>query len=424
MKIRNRIISIAMCFTIILVLFFSVYSIDANASSGFIKGVDISSIIAFENAGTTFKYENGTPADIFDILEDAGVNYVRIRVWNNPYDTEGNGYGGGNNDLYKAKLIGLRATQHGMKCMIDFQYSDFWADPAKQYAPKEWMNFTVHEKGIAIYNYTFDSLRTLIDAGVDVGVVQIGNETQGSLCGMGGLYDGTWNLSTGVANGLKNGCWAVDDINSFYGKTGSNKILKVVHFTDPNTTASWYAEQLESQSVDYDVFAVSAYPFWHGAPSNLALSLVNIASTYDKKVMVAETAYPYTFDNADSQGNNISSLNDMSFSGYEISTYGQKEAIKAVMDAVNTVNYQSGTEGYGLGGFYWEPTWIGTNASDCLNYGTGFASAKSGDYELLFNSSVEEYSESDCGSSWDNMALFDSNGKALPSLQLFNEISY
>lgn len=420
-KIYKRMTSLLGCFVILITLFCSSINVEASSSIT-VKGVDISSIIAFENAGTTFKYENGTAGDIFDILKDAGVNYVRIRVWNNPYNSSGVGYGGGNNDLYKATLIGKRATQHGMKCMIDFQYSDFWADPSKQYAPKEWKDLTVHEKGIAIYNYTYDSLKTLIDAGVDVSMVQIGNETQGSLCGMGGLYDGTWDLSSGVANGLKNGCWAVDDINSYYGRTGSNKILKVVHFTDPNTTASWYAEQLNNQSVDYDVFAVSAYPFWHGSPSDLESSLKNIAKTYNKKVMVAETAYPYTFNNADSQGNNIGSINDMSFSGYDISVSGQEEAILAVMNAVDDVNNQSGTNGYGLGGFYWEPTWIGTTASDCANYGTGFASAESGNYELMYNSTVSEYSTSNCGSSWDNMALFDSNGKALSSLQLFNHI--
>ena len=421
---RKKLLSILCCVMTVASLFsFNDINVEA-ANSSFVKGVDISSIIAFEDSGVTFKYANGNPGDIFDILKDAGVNYVRIRVWNNPYSRSGAGYGGGNNDLYKAKLIGQRATRHGMKCMIDFQYSDFWADPSKQYAPKDWKNFNVHEKGIAIYNYTYDSLKTLIDAGVDVGMVQIGNETQGSLCGMGGLYDGTWDLSSGVANGLKNGCWAVDDINSYYGKYGSNKILKVVHFTDLNTTASWYAEQLKKQNVNYDVFAVSAYPFWHGAPSDLKESLKSIAKTYNKKVMVAETAYPYTFDNSDSQGNNIGSKNDMSFSGYDVSVRGQEQAILAVMDAVYAVNNQSGTSGYGLGGFYWEPTWIGTSTGNCHNYGTGFASAESGNYELMYNSKVSEYSLRDCGSSWDNMALFDRNGKALDSLQLFNHINH
>ena len=103
-----------------------------------VRGVDLSSIIAFEKSGQKFYYEDGKQGDIFDILKNSGVNYIRVRVWNNPYDTEtGLGYGGGNNDIWKAIEIGKRATEKGMKVFVDFQYSDFWADPAKQYAPKE-----------------------------------------------------------------------------------------------------------------------------------------------------------------------------------------------------------------------------------------------------------------------------------------------
>lgn len=394
-----------------------------NMPAGFVRGVDISSIIAFEQSGVAFKYEDGTQADIFDILKDAGVNYVRIRVWNDPYDsTTGKGYGGGNCDLYKAVEIGKRATEHGMLCMIDFQYSDFWADPAKQYPPKEWINYTASQKADAIYYYTYNSLKTLIDSGVRVGMVQIGNETQGSMCGMGGLYGETYNLTSGVGAAIQKGCDAVDAVSAEYGLTGDDKILKVLHFTDPNTTASWYAECLEDLNVNYDVFSVSAYPFWHGDPAEVGESLKYIARTFNKKVMVAETSYPYTFDNADSSGNNIGSLNDMSFSGYSISPAGQKQAIIAVMNAVASVNAQSGTYGYGLGAFYWEPAWIGTTEAACSSYGTGFASSASGNYELLFKSTVSEYSATDRTSSWDNMALFASDGTALSSLQLFKEV--
>lgn len=108
-----------------------------------VRGVDLSSIIAFEKSGQKFYYEDGKQGDIFDILKNSGVNYIRVRVWNNPYDTEtGLGYGGGNNDIWKAIEIGKRATEKGMKVFVDFQYSDFWADPAKQYAPKEWKNYS------------------------------------------------------------------------------------------------------------------------------------------------------------------------------------------------------------------------------------------------------------------------------------------
>lgn len=392
-------------------------------TKSFIRGVDISSIIAFEEAGQKFYYANGTQGDMFDILKDVGVNYIRVRVWNNPYDTQSKlGYGGGNNDIAKAITIGQRAKARGMKLLVDFHYSDFWADPAKQYAPKAWKDYTLEQKADAVYDFTYDSLSKLLLAGVDVGMVQIGNETMGTMAGMGGLYDGIWNLTSGVGAAMQKGCEAVNTINNEYGLSGEKAILKALHFTDPNTTATWYAEQAALQGIDYDVFAVSAYPFWHGSVDELATSLKNVAKTYNKKVMVAETSYPYTFANADSTGNNVSSLSDMAYSDYEVSVAGQKEAIEAVFMAVASVNTQSGTNGYGLGGFYWEPAWIGVDTAKSGRYGTGFASKVSGNYELLFHDKVIEYATEDKGSSWDNMAMFNSTGKALDSLQVFRKI--
>ncbi len=394
---------------------------DMGITEKFIRGVDISSILAFEQSGKKFYYSNGEQGDIFDILEAAGVNYIRVRVWNDPYDTKTQkGYGGGNNDISKAVAIGQRAKAHGMKLLVDFQYSDFWADPAKQYAPKAWKDYTPSQKANAVYDFTCKSLSTLLSSGAEVGMVQIGNETMGTMAGMGGLYDGVWNLTSGVGAAMQKGCEAINAVNSKYGLNGQKAILKALHFTDPNTTASWYAEQAAARGIDYDVFAVSAYPFWHGSPDDLAVSLKNIAKTYHKKVMVAETAYPYTFANADSTNNNVNSQSDMSYSGYEVSVDGQKKAVYDVFLAVASVNTQAGTKGYGLGGFYWEPAWIGTDTVSSGLHGTGFASSVSGNYELLFHNNVIEYATEDKGSSWDNMAMFDWDGKALDSLQVFN----
>lgn len=112
----------------------------------FIKGADVSSVIALENSGVTFYNTSGKRQDIFTTLKQAGVNYVRVRIWNHPYDSNGNGYGGGNNDVQKAIEIGKRATANGMKVLADFHYSDFWADPAKQKVPKAWANLSFEAK--------------------------------------------------------------------------------------------------------------------------------------------------------------------------------------------------------------------------------------------------------------------------------------
>lgn len=390
----------------------------SNMPSNFARGVDISEVIALESSGASYKYLDGTSGDIFDILAGAGVNYVRIRIWNNPYDSSSpyKGYGAGNCDLWNAKVLGKRATDAGMKVFIDFHYSDFWADPAKQYAPKAWSSYSLAYKKDALYNFTYDSLAELLDYGVDVGMVQIGNETNGSMAGVGGLYDGTWDLSSGVAALMQQGCYAVDDINSAYGTS----MLKVVHFTDLLSNGEWYAQCLNEQGVDYDVFATSFYPMWHGSTSDLATTLTNIAKTYNKKVLVAETAYPYTFDNADSENNMVGDSSAMSYSNYSISVSGQAQALRDVFAAVASVN--SSMSGYGLGAFYWAPEWIATDSSSWGTYGSGWASSTSGNYELLYSSSVSAYSSTDRGCSWDNMALFDSNGQAMKSLYVFNDI--
>ncbi len=390
----------------------------ANLPDDFIRGVDISAVTALEKSGISYKYLDGTGGDIFDILSGAGVNYVRIRIWNNPYDSEPpyKSYGGGNCDLYNAKILGKRATDAGMKVFIDFQYSDFWADPAKQFAPKAWADYSLDYKKDAVYNFTYDSLRELLDYGVDVRMVQIGNETNGSMCGMGGLVDDVWDLSTGVGALMQQGCYAVDDINSAYGKN----LLKVLHFTTLVANGEWYAEQVNKMGVNYDVFAASFYPMWDGATTDMKTVLTNIAKTYNKKVMVAETGYPYTFDNADGSSNNISGYDTMKYSNYEVSVSGQAQALYDVFNGIAGVN--DSLPGYGLGAFYWEPEWIGVDMATCGEYGTGWASSASGNYEKLFTSTVKEYSTTDQGSSWDNMTLFDKDGKATQALYVFNDI--
>lgn len=174
-------------------------------SEDFIKGVDVSSYTSLKDSDVVFRNWDGEVIDdagFFKQLNDAGVNYIRIRVWNNPYDSEGNGYGGGNNDLEKAKIIGKLATDAGMKVLIDFHYSDFWADPGKQQAPKAWADFTVEKKVAAVKEFTTDSLEELLKYGVDVGMVQVGNETNNGICGV--MYKDGWEDAAKIFNAGSN----------------------------------------------------------------------------------------------------------------------------------------------------------------------------------------------------------------------------
>ena len=366
-----------------------------------IRGADISSVIALEESGVVFYNDvDYQEEDIFKILADHGVNYIRVRVWNQPSDDNGNSYGGGNNDVDTACEIGRRASQYGMKLLVDFHYSDFWADPEKQRTPKAWANYSSDEKGSAIYYYTLESLQKIRDSGADIGMVQVGNETNGVMCGEDDMYT--------ICKMMKAGCNAVEDFDT--------SILKVLHFADPSSGLyPWYAQVLNECEVNYDVFATSYYPYWHGTTDNLTSVLKNIADTYNKYVMVAETAYPYTDEDGDKFANVISSTSSGATFRYEISVDGQAECFTDVFQAVANVGEK------GIGAFYWEPAWIGDyNASwteqkeRWQNHGSGWATAYASEYG-------EDVAEAG-GSSYDNQALFDFWGYPLDSLDVYQNI--
>ena len=368
-------------------------------SDDFIKGMDVSSIIALEQSGVKFYDRDGNEQDLFKILADAGTNYIRVRVWHNPYDASGNGYGGGNNDLDKAIAIGKRASENGMKLLVDFHYSDFWADPAKQQAPIAWEDYDLDQKEEAVYHYTKESLQALLDAGIDVGMVQVGNETNGGLCG-----ETSWENRSILMNA---GSRAIRETNK--------DILIALHFTNPEKTGSYesIAKTLSENNVDYDVFASSYYPFWHGTLENLTTVLKNVAENYGKKVMVAETSYVYTEEDTDGHENSAPKAVGQTLN-YEISPQGQAQSLRDVVEAVVNVGEA------GIGVFYWEPAWIKVPANTLEErkekweqYGSGWASSYAGVYD------PEDAGKWYGGSSWDNQALFDENGKPLSSLYTY-----
>ena len=149
----------------------------------FILGADVSSLLVQEQSGVVYRGFDGQPRDMLQVLADNGVNYVRVRVWVDPFDSDGHGYGGGNCTAATAAEIGARAARYGMKLLVDFHYSDFWADPGKQMVPKAWAGLSVDEKAERIRTYTTESLTAIRDAGADIGMVQIGNETNNGICG-------------------------------------------------------------------------------------------------------------------------------------------------------------------------------------------------------------------------------------------------
>lgn len=377
----------------------------ADISDDFIRGMDASAVLAVENSGAKYYGFDGEEQDVFKTLAEAGVNYIRLRVWNDPYDENGNGYGGGNNDVATAIELGKRATQYGMKVCIDFHYSDFWADPAKQYVPKAWKGMNLEQKSDALYDFTVTSLTDILNAGVDVCMVQVGNEINKGMSGE--------TFMSSVAELLKAGSSAVREVSKAAGKD----IQVAVHYTDIDKQGevAKITADLDKYGVDYDIFAMSYYSFWHGSMENMQEMAEYVQDTYGKKVVIAETSYCYTTEDGDGSGNSVSGDGDL-VDGYDATVQGQADMLRDICAAADEADI--------MGVFYWEGTWIPVGPADADNssiwekYGSGWASSYSGSYD------PKDAGKYYGGCSWDNQAMFDFTGHPLDSLKVFRELKY
>lgn len=361
-----------------------------NISDDFIRGMDASSVLVNENSGAFYYNYEGEEQDVFMTLAQSGVNYIRLRVWNDPYDENGNGYGGGNNDVATAIELGKRATRYGMKVCIDFHYSDFWADPKRQHAPKAWEGMSGDEKCDALYEFTKESLTEILDAGVDVGMIQIGNEINNGMSGE--------TLTPVVMKLLNAGSLAVREISEAYGRD----IQIAVHYTNIEDAdgIDHIALNLSNYGVDYDIFGLSYYPFWDGTNENMQIVAKNIQEKYGKKVVIAETSYCYTSEDGDGSANSLVGIDDL-VDGYAATVQSQAAMIRDICAAANEVGV--------IGIFYWEGTWIpvgpatADNSSIWEEFGSGWASSYAADYD------PEDAGLYYGGCSRDNQAMFDFN---------------
>ncbi len=374
-----------------------------NLPEDFIFGMDVSSVLAEEASGVRYYDFDGYETDLFRMLADSGINTIRVRVWNNPFDEQGNGFGGGNCDIRTAVEIGKRAAACGMSLLVDFHYSDFWADPGKQMVPRAWKGMKIKQKKAAVHEYTLDCLNQLKEAGIPVRMVQLGNEINGKLCG-----EKTWmNISYIIQAGAQ-ACREVFP-----------DALIALHFANPENTDSYrtYAEKMayyeEAGLVDYDVFATSYYPYWHGTLDNLSSILTEISDTYGKKVMVMETSYAFTEEDSDFSGNTISGGGGI-VKDYPFSPQGQANCIRNITDTI--VNRTPA----GIGVCYWEGAWITVGAESWEEnhakweaFGSGWASSYAAVYD------PDDAGKYYGGSAVDNQTFFDASGHPLESLNVF-----
>ncbi|MCD7824155.1 MAG: glycosyl hydrolase 53 family protein [Oscillospiraceae bacterium] len=357
-----------------------------------IKGVDISSLISLEKSGVVYYNADGEEEDLLAILKDAGVNYVRVRVWNDAYaegeeKTPENSYGGGVCDLDYTCEIAERCAELGLTLYVDFHYSDFWSDPSRSYAPKAWADYSLEEKEAAVAEFTTEALEQIAATGVKIGIVSVGNETNSYLAGESG--------NENIAKLIAAGCEAVREFD--------DSILIAVHFTSPDPTTYYgYANMLAASGADYDIFASSYYPFWHGTLENLTESLNAVAQSFGKLTMIAE----YSYGTSGSYGDEVEDVFGTP------SEDGQVQAITVLNEAAAQIENCIGT-------FYWEPAWLLTSSETWASEGSGWINTPAAEYDLA-NSSITEAQGSACY----NEALFDGDGKPYKAIteEIFNQI--
>ena len=348
----------------------------------FMMGADVSMLAQIE----------ANEEDCLKILKDHGVNWIRLRIWNDPTDSTGAGLGGGNNDLERTVAIAKRAKAMGLKFLLDFHYSDWWADPGQQNKPKAWEGLNSEQLQQAVYDYTAEVIQTLAKAGAMPDMVEIGNEVNdgmlwpdGKITKQGSEKVGGYD---GFANLLKHGIQAVRDNDPNNAKP-AKKVKIMIHLANggDNNLYRTIFDELTKRNVDFDIIGLSYYSYWHGPLDQLVSNMNDISERYHKNVVIAETAYAFTSEDADGHANLFGELAQNS-GGYKATLQGQATAMRDVMAAVAQV-----PNARGLGIFYWEPDWIPVK-------GAGW---KTGE-----------------GNAWENQAMFDFKGNALPSINVFN----
>ncbi|CAM3754986.1 arabinogalactan endo-beta-1,4-galactanase [Marinicrinis lubricantis] len=365
----------------------------ASTGTDLIMGADVSMLHEVENLGGRF-YENGTRKDALEILSSHGMNFVRLRLWVDPYDSQGHSYGGGTNDLATTIQLAQRAKAEGMNLLLDLHYSDFWADPGTQTKPKAWQNLTYEQLKNQVYQYSRDVITSFKQAGVLPEMVQVGNEiTSGILWDDGKIVNNDFTqlaelLSSGIA-GIEDALSSGEDVEI---------VLHIDHGGD-NSLYRWWFDAITAEGVDFDIIGLSYYPFWHGTMGELQTNLNDISRRYGKDVMIVETAYGFTLADGDGLGNSFYTAEE-SIGGYPASPEGQIAYMRDLKEIMRDVPNDRGR-----GIFWWEPAWLPVEGA---TWGNEAGKAYMNDTGLPNNP-------------WDNQTLFDFNGNALSSLSVFTE---
>ncbi|PRY67659.1 LPXTG-motif cell wall-anchored protein [Glaciihabitans tibetensis] len=353
-----------------------------------IRGADLSGVNKNEAFGAEYRTADGTPGDPVEIIADAGANLVRLKVWVNPAD--------GYNMIPQVVDTAVRADAAGMGVLVDFHYSDRWTDPGAQGMPAAWVGLDAAAVADKVYEHTHEVLTAIVAAGVIPASVQVGNEINpGMLWPLGQ----TWDVDpTDTVSGAQ---W--DNLAAFL-TAGANAVRDVtptaeiiLHLTNINNGIgglTWWYDEATARNVPFDVIGLSYYGYWHGSLADLQNAVSTLSDRYDRDVLVVETSYPFTLEDdataPSSAWENVVRDPAMLVTGYPATPEGQAANVRAVQDVV-----ASAAGGRGLGVVYWEPAWTSVE-------GNGWDPA-----------------DPASGNAWENQALFDFEGVALPGMSTF-----
>jgi arabinogalactan endo-1,4-beta-galactosidase len=343
-----------------------------------IKGIDLSTLPLVEDGGGKFHDFEGNQRDVFDILKENGVNYVRLRIWNDPK----NGICGRDATLAMAKRI----KNAGLGFFLDFHYSDTWADPGKQEKPAAWESLDFAGLNMALYEYTKGIISDLKKQNTLPDMAQIGNEIRNGMLFPDGRITGAGSfkrpaqLITSAVKGVKDALSRGDTL----------KIAIHLDNSCDNAAYTYFFDNLIMRGVQFDVIALSYYPEWHGKPSDLYANIVKLAEKYKQELVIAETAYPFCLNDADELKNVITGDDQLRNTGYVPTVAGQKKFLQDIIAII-----KHAPNGKGLGFFYWEGAWLPVK-------GAGW-----------------DPDNPDSKNSWGNQCLFNFAGYALDSLNAF-----
>ncbi|MFT5423178.1 MAG: arabinogalactan endo-1,4-beta-galactosidase [Phycisphaerales bacterium] len=331
------------------------------------RGVDASFVLEYERAGMIYRDENGDPADPLRLMADHGANLLRLRL----FTDKPSGHG----SLSDGLVLARRAKALGMDLLLDFHYSDDWADPGKQFVPAAWAGLTGVDLEDALWLHTFTVLEAFEAQGTPPQLVQIGNEvSNGMLWPFGSWNSSGWEAFTNL---LKAG---IDATETALPAELRPKVI-IHHDKGANTGAtSWFFDNLVSRGVAFDVVGLSYYPWWHGSFADMRRTTGTLAERYARPVMIVETAYPWSLGWQDSQNNFVWQTSQLE-PRFSATSEGQTQFLDALSRTLERI-----PEHRGLGWCYWAPEFV---------------------------------AHPGLPSPWENLALFDFSGSALPAMEAF-----